>query len=46
MRNAHKILFGNSEERDHLEDPGIVVKIILKWILRKQGWSVDWIHLA
>jgi len=26
---------GNSKERDHLEDQGLDVRIILKWIFRK-----------
>jgi hypothetical protein len=26
---------GNLRERDHLEDPGIVGRIILRWIFRK-----------
>ena len=30
---------GNLRERDHLEDPGIDRRIILKWIF-------DWIDLA
>jgi len=30
--------WGNVRERDHLEDPGIVGRIILKWIFRK--WDV------
>ena len=26
---------GNLRERDHLEDPGIVGRLILRWIVRK-----------
>jgi len=33
---------GKSEERDHLEDPGIDGRIILRWIFRKwhlRAWT-------
>jgi hypothetical protein len=30
--------WGNLRERDHLEDPGLDEKIILRWIFRK--WDV------
>jgi len=39
--------WGNLKERDHLGDPGIDGRIILRWIFRK--WDVvgmDWIDLA
>jgi hypothetical protein len=44
----HKQFFGgNLKERDHLGDPGIDGRVILRWIFRK--WNVrsmDWIELA
>jgi hypothetical protein len=37
-RSAYRILVGRPEGRNHLEDPGIDVRIILKWIFKK--WDV------
>jgi hypothetical protein len=35
LRKAYKISIEKLEERDHLEDVGTDVNIILKWILMK-----------
>ena len=35
---------GNLRDRDHLEDPGLDGRIILRWIFRK--WDMDWFELA
>jgi hypothetical protein len=45
MRNAYKILVEKTERRRPLERH-IDVRVILKWILKKQGDDVDWIHVS
>jgi len=44
---VRSVWWGNLRERDYLENPGIVGRIILRWIFRKcDGGCMDWIGLA
>jgi len=46
-RGVYSVLVGKPEEGDHLEDPSIAGRIILRWIFRK--WDVegmDWTGLV
>ena len=46
-RGVYRVLVGKLEEKNHLEDPGIDGRIIIRWIFSK--WrceSMDWIDLA
>jgi hypothetical protein len=38
--------YGDLWEGDHLGDPGIDVRIILKWIFKKWDRGMNWIELA
>jgi len=41
------IWWGNLKEKDHLEEPGMDGRIILRWIFREwNGGGIDWIVLA
>jgi hypothetical protein len=39
-RDAYRFWWGNLRERDHLEDPGLDRRIILKWNFRKWDESI------
>jgi hypothetical protein len=45
-RGIYSVLVGNLRERDHLEDPGIDGRIILKESSGSGMWGMDWIELA
>ena len=45
-RGADRILVGRPEGRNHLEDPDVDGRIILKGIFRKWDRGMDWIDLA
>jgi hypothetical protein len=34
-KRLYRVLWGNLRDRDHLGDPGVDGRIILKWIFRK-----------
>jgi hypothetical protein len=34
-RGTYKVLVGRSEGRNHLEEPGVDGRIILKWVFKK-----------
>jgi hypothetical protein len=38
--------WGDLRERDHLEDPGVEERIIMRWIFRRWDGGMDWIDLA
>ena len=47
-RCVYRIRVENVKEREHLEDPGLDGRKILKWIIRKLEWvgGIDWIDVA
>jgi hypothetical protein len=45
-RGAYGVLWGNLRKTDHLEDSGVDVRVILKYIFNKLYRGVDWIDLV
>jgi hypothetical protein len=47
MRGAYRFFLGGSPKvRDHLEDPGLYGRIMLRWMFKKSDGGMDWIVLA
>jgi hypothetical protein len=44
-RGAYRIWWGNLRAENHLEDPGVDGRIILKYILKTWDGYIDWIAL-
>jgi hypothetical protein len=44
-RDSYRVLVENRKEGDHLEDPGVGGRIILKWILQKWDGGMNLIDL-
>jgi hypothetical protein len=46
-REVHiRFWWGSLREGDHLEDPGVDGRIMLKWIFKKWDVGMDWIDMA
>ena len=46
-RGTYRVLVGKPEgKRDHLEDPGIDGRIILRWIFKKWNGDMEWIDMT
>jgi len=45
-RVADWVWLGNPEGRGHVEDLGVELRTILKWIFKKWVRGMDWIDLA
>jgi hypothetical protein len=46
-RGAYRVSVGKPDGRNHLKDPGVDGRIILKLIFeRLDGGGIDWIYLA
>jgi hypothetical protein len=46
MRGAYRFFVGSSSGRDHLEDPDVYGRIMLRWTFKKADGGMDWIVLA
>jgi hypothetical protein len=43
-RDVYWVLWGNLRDREHLEDPGVGGRTILRWVFRKwdvRAWTIS-----
>jgi hypothetical protein len=45
-RGTYRVWWGNLGKGDHLKNPGVDWRIILKWIIMKWDGDMDWIDVA
>jgi hypothetical protein len=46
-KGAYRICLEKLREIEHLEDPGLDGRIVIRWIFQEVGWrGRDWIDLA
>jgi len=45
-RGIDTVWRGNLRERDHLEEPGVDGRIIIRWTFSKWDGGIDWIDLV
>jgi hypothetical protein len=45
-RGAYRVLVGKPEGRNHLEDPDLDGRLVLRWIFEKWDGGMEWIDLA
>jgi hypothetical protein len=47
IEEVNKVFWrGDLRQGNHLEDPGLDGRIILRWMFRKWDEGIDWINLA
>ena len=47
MTGVYRVLVGNLRKREHLQDPDVDARIILRWVFSKWDvWDMDWTELS
>ena len=45
-RGVKRVWWGNMRKREHMEEPGVDGRIILRWIFIVVSGGMDWIELG